>query len=113
MPAASPSARTIAISPIVVLSPALTTSRAYQNAGAGLKMGRCARLIDRFALGLVVVQRLDQLEPRAGLAEIAEPGLHVVEQRKRDRRKEQRDQEAQCLTADNDQRNSANRAVIC
>jgi hypothetical protein len=38
MPAASPSARTIAISPIVVLSPAFTISRAYQNAGAGLKM---------------------------------------------------------------------------
>ena len=48
----------------------------------------------RVALEFVVVSRLDQLERAGGLRETAEPVLHVVEQRERDRREEQRDQQA-------------------
>src|ERR1700722_4044418 len=70
-----------------------------------------ARLVCDVAREFVVVRAIDQLEARDWLAKTAEPVLHIVEQRESDRSEEQRDQQAQCLTADHDQRDCADRAV--
>src|SRR5260370_3511335 len=111
IPASRPITRTSAIWAMVDVAPALSNFASVSERRRKIEDTEDtyapALLVDCVALGLVVVNGLDQLQMGRWFAQVAEPVLHIVEERESDRRDQQSDQQAQGLAADHDQRDRA------
>src|SRR5260370_29298683 len=111
IPASRPITRTSAIWAMVDVSPALSNfasvSERRRKIEDTVDTDARARLVDCVALGLVVVNGLDQLQMGRRFTQVTEPVLHVVEGRESDRREQQSDQQAERPAAGPNQRDRA------